>query len=58
MFHCHDFLDLSSHAHIVSFVITSGLWSRGRKEILGAIGVGAGVGKKCTDSEPDLSLKS
>jgi hypothetical protein len=29
-------------------------WSRSRKEFLG----GVGVGKKCTDSDSDLSLKS
>jgi hypothetical protein len=29
-------------------------WSRNRKEFLGAVG----VGKKCTDSDSDLSLKS
>jgi hypothetical protein len=32
--------------------IEPGLWSQSRKEFLG--GVGFGVGKKCTDSDPDL----
>jgi hypothetical protein len=33
-------------------------WSRSQKEFLGGVRVRVGVGKKCTDSNSDLSLKS